>query len=121
MEHFLIETGRGAGWHEFGGLSSPVLVWYSAYYRPGNFSTGFDVWIEKKTFDDTFSLLSVQLSATGNNHRVTSVVACMNPAFEYDVKWNGESLAYKSLSQGTLSIDIPIDKIKRGNLEIRKK
>ena len=121
MEHFLIETGRGAGWHEFGGLSSPVLVWYSAYYRPGNFSTGFDVWIEKKTFDDTFSRLSVHLSATGNTHRVTSVVACMNPAFEYDVKWNGESLTYKSLSQGTLSIDIPINKMKRGNLEIRKK
>ncbi len=25
FEHFPIETQRGAGWHHFGGLSSPIL------------------------------------------------------------------------------------------------
>jgi hypothetical protein len=121
MEHFLIETGRGAGWHEFGGLSSPVVIWYSAYFRPGNFSTGFDMWIENKKFDNNFSKFSADLSADGNNNHVTSVVVCMNPDFKYEVKWNGETISYKSVAQGTLSIDIPIDKIKNGKLEIRKK
>ena len=120
MEHFLIETGRGAGWHEFGGLSSPVVIWYSAYFRPGNFTTGFDMWVENKKFDDNFTSFSADLSPEGNTH-FTSVVACMNPNYQYDVKWNGTDISYKSLAQGTLSIDIPVDKTKTGKLEIRKK
>ena len=120
MEHFLIETGRGAGWHEFGGLSSPVVIWYSAYFRPGNFTTGFDMWVENKKFDDNFTSFSADLSPEGNTH-FTSVVACMNPNYQYDVKWNGSDISYKSLAQGTLSIDIPVDKTKTGKLEIRKK
>lgn len=28
FEHFMINTGRGAGWHQFSGLSTPVLSWY---------------------------------------------------------------------------------------------
>ena len=38
MEHFMIETGRGAGWHEFGGLSTPVLSWFKTYFEPGKFN-----------------------------------------------------------------------------------
>ena len=120
MEHFLIETGRGAGWHEFGGLSSPVLIWYSAYYRPGNFTAGFDVWMENKKFDEPYNSLTVDLSYSGNN-KITSVVACMNPDFSYNVFWNGKPLPYKSFSQGTLGVDLPIDKVKIGKLEIHKK
>ena len=30
FEHFIVESGRGAGWHQFGGLSAPVLCWYGA-------------------------------------------------------------------------------------------
>lgn len=120
MEHFLIETGRGAGWHEFGGLSSPVLMWYSAYFSQGNFNVGFDTWIDNKKFSDNNSRFSADLSMSGNN-KITSVVACMNPDFNYEVKWNGNNLQYKSLSQGTLSVDIPLEIIKKGRLEIHKK
>lgn len=35
FEHFMIESRRGAGWHQFSGLSSPIVQWFSAYYRPG--------------------------------------------------------------------------------------
>ncbi|MDP2036340.1 MAG: trehalase family glycosidase [Ignavibacteria bacterium] len=120
MEHFIIENGRGAGWHQFGALSSPVQLWYAAYYRPGNFTTGFDVWIQNKKFDEPYSNLSVELTFNGNN-KISSVVACLNPDNEYEVKWNGEKLTYKTLSQGTLSINIPLDKVKKGKLEIHKK
>ncbi len=120
MEHFIIETGRGAGWHEFGSLSSPVVMWYSAYFRPGNFTTGFDIWIENKNFNDDFTNFSADLSADENNNYVTSVVACMNPDYNYEVKWNEKIIPYKYLAQGTLSINIPIDKIKEGELKISK-
>ena len=120
MEHFLVETGRGAGWHEFGGLSSPVVIWYSAYFRPGNFTTGFDTWVDNKKFDDDFSIFSADLSVDTNNNPVASVVICMNPEYQYEVKWNEKNIACKTLAKGTLSIDIPIDKIKEGKLEISK-
>ncbi|MDP3683669.1 MAG: glycoside hydrolase, partial [Ignavibacteria bacterium] len=120
MEHFIIENGRGAGWHQFGALSAPVLNWYAAYYRPGNFTTGFDVWIENKKFDEPNNNLTVDLSFNGSN-KISSVVACMNPDNEYAVKWNGKIFECKSFSKGTLSIDIPIGKEKKGKLEISKK
>ncbi|MBK7103748.1 MAG: hypothetical protein IPH62_00480 [Ignavibacteriae bacterium] len=118
MEHFIIETGRGAGWHEFGALSAPVVIWYSAYFRPGNFTTGFDVWVENKIFDETFSNFSADLSFTESHNSKTSVIACMNPNYNYLVKWNDESIQYNLLSQGTLSIDLTVQKIKNGKLEI---
>jgi hypothetical protein len=121
MEHFLNESGRGAGWHEFGGLSSPVLMWYSAYFRPGNFTTGFDMWEANKKFENTNSSLTVDLSAEASTTRTASVIACMNPEFHYTVKWNGTAIPCTVSGQGTLRIDLPLDKTKKGKLEIRKK
>jgi hypothetical protein len=121
MEHFLIKTGRGAGWHEFGGLSAPVINWFSAYYRPGNFNAGFDTWIENKKFNESFTELSVDLSFMQSNSPLVSVIACMNYNYEYIVKWNGNILDYKSVAQGTFSIDIPIKNNDKGRLEIVRK
>ncbi len=120
MEHFVIETGRGAGWHVFSGLSTPVLYWYSAYFRPGNFNAGFNVWIENKKFNKDYNRLSVDLTIFADDISTTSLVACMNPGFEYEVTWNGKIIPSKSLAQGTLSIDIPVSNIKKGKLEIKK-
>lgn len=120
MEHFLIGSGRGAGWHEFGGLSSPVVMWYSAYFRPGNFTTGFDMWVENKRFADDNTALSVDLNADGSTSRTASVVACMNPNYRYTVEWNDAKVPCTVAGQGTLCIDIPIGKAREGTLRIRK-
>ena len=40
-EHFMIANGRGSGFHQFSGLSTPVLLWYKAYFSPGTINTGF--------------------------------------------------------------------------------
>jgi hypothetical protein len=119
MEHFIIESGRGAGWHEFGGLSSPVLAWYSAYFSPGNFTAGFDTWIENKKFNNNNTEFLADLSFMGSG-KLFSIVTCMNPDYQYSVKWNGKELTYKTLARGTLSVDIPVDKAKKGRFEIEK-
>ncbi|GAM55562.1 hypothetical protein JCM19231_5336 [Vibrio ishigakensis] len=49
-EHFIIDTERGAGWHQFSGLSSPVINWYCAYYKPGQVTTGFDTLLLEKNW-----------------------------------------------------------------------
>ncbi len=45
FEHFMIESRRGAGWHQFSGLSSPVVQWFASYYVPGTLTAGFDTFI----------------------------------------------------------------------------
>lgn len=121
MEHFLIETGRGAGWHQFGGLSAPVLYWYTTYFSPGHFETGYDAWLENKKFEDDNSKFSVDITINDDSNKIISAVSCMNPRYTYNVKWNGKQIEYTTLEQGTLSIDIPIEKNKKGKLEIVKK
>ena len=46
-EHFMLATGRGGGWSNFSGLSSPVINWYNAYNTPGTVSTGFGTLVTK--------------------------------------------------------------------------
>ena len=49
-EHFLISAnGRGAGVHNFSGLSSPMLNFYGAYFTKNFVSCGFETLILSKT------------------------------------------------------------------------
>ena len=120
MEHFLIKTGRGAGWHEFGGLSAPVVVWYSAYFCPGNFTAGFDTWIENKSFDENNTYFTADLKFNGDNE-TSSLVVCMNPEYEYEVTWNGNIIKPEIFAEGTLSVDIPTSGMVKGKLVVKKK
>ncbi|MBR3805173.1 MAG: hypothetical protein IKJ14_07495 [Clostridia bacterium] len=49
FEHFMLYSGRGAGYHNFSGLSSPMLDFYNAYYKGGNVSCGFETIIISNT------------------------------------------------------------------------
>ena len=51
-EHFSALTGRGCGSHAFGGLSTPVLKWFHAYYAPGRLTGGFDCWVDGRSTDE---------------------------------------------------------------------
>ncbi len=42
LEHFVIESSRGAGWSSFSGLSCPIINWYHAYFKSGRINVGFD-------------------------------------------------------------------------------
>ena len=81
FEHFLADTGRGAGWHQFSSLSAPVLKWFSAYFKPGTVTTGFEILINEQAFDPTFSSYAANLSfddATAPHQR--TMLVCLNPA-----------------------------------------
>lgn len=108
FEFFLVETGRGAGWHQFGGLSSPVLSWYGAYYRPGRLTGGFDTWIVRKRFSENNSSLEAELrfyNSGSSGHR--TVIATMNSEYAYDVLWKGKPVAYSERAPGLLEIALP--------------
>lgn len=108
FEHFFAKDARGAGWHQFAGLSTPVLMWFSAYYKPGTVTTGFEVWIDKQAFNADKSTYIAGLSfdeATPAHSR--SIMVCMNPAFKYNVLVNGKPADFSSRYDGLLEITLP--------------
>ena len=107
FEHFLVHSGRGAGWHQFGGLSCPVLSWFGAYHRPGRLTTGCDTWVGSRNFSDNQSRLEADLKIGGAREGTTAAIAVMNPDFVYQADWNGAVAACTSLFPGTCLIEIP--------------
>lgn len=87
-EHFMLATGRGGGWNNFSGLSSPIINWYNAYYLPGTVTTGFGTLVTKAEWADDLS--SVTLTLEFDKELVgkhVSVMACLsNGPHDYLVK-----------------------------------
>jgi hypothetical protein len=55
-EHFSARDGRGRGWHHFGALSSPALLFHEAAFAEHRLSTGFDTVIVDHPVSDTWIL-----------------------------------------------------------------
>lgn len=64
FEHFMIESRRGAGWHQFSGLSSPIVQLYASYYRPGTLTTGFDTFVREAKWSNGHRCLEARLDCT---------------------------------------------------------
>lgn len=104
FEHFIVQTGRGAGWHHFGGLSTPVLMWYGAYHRPGRLTTGLNTWVER--FDDKRAL-DAELKCFGAAHHTPIIIVTLTPGASYAVTWEGKPIKYNERYPGTLEIRLP--------------
>ncbi|WP_165452730.1 MGH1-like glycoside hydrolase domain-containing protein [Paenibacillus thalictri] len=115
-EHFIVQSGRGAGWHHFGGLSAPVLSWFAAYYRPGTLTCGYDVWLEKADFNDDNTELSVDLRYFGAEGKEHAALVCMKAGRTYRVAWNGKAIHAVTNGDGLLDIHLPGES--RGKLTV---
>ncbi len=121
FEHFIISSQRGAGWHQFSGLSSPILNWFAAYYRVGKVSTGFEVWISDDRFNENFTQYQAKLSfddSTAPHER--TIIICMDPSETYKVEFNGKAVKSKSYHRGLLEVTLPSTN-KPGELTVSKK
>lgn len=122
FEHFLIKTGRGAGWHHFGGLSTPVLSWFNAYFVPGRITVGFDGWVESKQFSENYSEAQAKISFLPNiTTKQATVIVNMSPSSSYQVLWNGQAVAYDEVQEGSLSVYLPLGEARKGILSITSK
>lgn len=74
-EHFMIESGRGAGWHHFGGLSSPVLNLFESYYTPGSISGGHDCFILERRWNADHTRCTVKARQLARDNATASAVA----------------------------------------------
>lgn len=107
FEHFIISSGRGAGWHNFSGLSSPMINFYNSYFRIGHIATGFEVSVDSSVFGPDHSSLDavLRLDRTSMSGRKT-VIVCMNPGYSYDVTCNGKKAEVLSPFRGLLYITV---------------
>lgn len=108
FEHFIISSQRGAGWHQFSGLSSPILNWFAAYYRIGKVSTGFEVWLADSRFNDDYTQYQTDVAFDDSSapHQRTMLV-CMSPEKNYRATFNGKELKIKVYHRGLLEITLP--------------
>ena len=108
FEHFIISSQRGAGWHQFSGLSSPLLNWFASYFRIGKVSTGFEIWIAEDRFMNNYTEYQAKIAfddTTSPHER--SMIICMNPTKTYQIKFNGKIVKSRSYHPGLLEITLP--------------
>jgi len=117
FEHFLIQSGRGAGWHQFSALSSPVLAWFAAYYRPGRLTTGFDTWVHRCEFEPDNSVLNADLELRARPGGDATVLVTLAPDRTYRARWNDILVPLRPAESGTLQIALPRD-AGRGRLQV---
>ena len=77
-EHFMLATGRGGGWNNFSGLSSPIINWYNAYHTPGTVSTGFGTLVTAAEWAPDRTSVTLTLAFDRElAGREVAVVACL--------------------------------------------
>ena len=107
FEMLNITTGRGGWFHQFGGLSAPVNIWADAYYKPGTVTCGFELWIEKQSYDESADTL--ELVVTSHSKRDGSLLAVTKGKHKGTAKayLDGREIPVSNRTDGALEIMIP--------------
>lgn len=119
FEHFICTSGKGAGWHHFGGLSSPVLHWYASYFQLGNISTGHNTWVISRDFSKDFKRMKASLSCdqSGDNERAVIVTLDRNLK-EITALWQGRPVQFNLRGPGIIELLLSGDDGRESTLEI---
>lgn len=116
-ECFGIETQRGGWFHNFGGLSAPVLIWADCYYKPQTVTTGFDVWTDyQKTTENS---AEISFKNFGENDKYSMVVT-LSDSCEYKAFLDDKEISFNERVKGSLEFTFDKD-VKNGVLKIIKK
>ncbi|APC97261.1 MGH1-like glycoside hydrolase domain-containing protein [Francisella frigiditurris] len=108
LEHFIIETQRGAGWHAFSGLSCPIINWFNAYFTIGTINTGFDTIIVSKKFNSNYSdlKLSLKIYPRENSLGYISILVVVNPKYTYKLSKEKKNVSIINNKQGNVILNI---------------
>ena len=82
-------TGLGGWFHNFGGLSTPLIMWLRAYYAPGTVNVGFDTYLEKVRFNEDNTEADIEITYHGEKEKV-NLLAVMKEGEEYNCTLDGE-------------------------------
>ncbi|MVN91257.1 MGH1-like glycoside hydrolase domain-containing protein [Mucilaginibacter aquatilis] len=121
-ENFGVETGNGGGWHQFGALSSPVINWYNALYKPGTITHGFNLWCIKQRlganndgYNGEFQLFD---NASNNG---AAMLLCLNENFEYKATCNNQPINLTKVANGLYILKITTQSKGKFSIQVIKK
>jgi len=103
FEQFMSQNGRGSGFHQFSGLSTPVLMFFEWLYSPGHIATGFSVNITKAEWNEDKTALKAE--AVSNCDGAT-LIFCMSDKCKYKFTINGKPAEAKQLSGGSYALKL---------------
>ncbi len=112
-----VVTGRGGWFHNFGGLSTPINMWASYYFKPGTVTAGFDTLIEKAVFSPDKSEAEISVSKSSSGESI--VLVCLKDGADYQVESGNGEFEYVSRFKGELEIKLPKE-IGKFNFNVKK-
>lgn len=95
-ECFSLINGRGAGFHQFSGLSTPVLMWFSALYRPYTVTGGHMSIVRNRKKEGNLFTFDVKLG--GKN---PCILVCLEENKDYTFITSGQ---VQKINQATFVI-----------------
>lgn len=115
-ECFGIATKRGGWFHNFGGLSAPICIWASCYFKPQTVTTGLDVWTDyQNTTEDG---AEIKFKYFGSSQKYTIIVT-LSDENKYLARLDGKEIPFFERNGGSLEITLD-GGVKSGLLEIKK-
>ena len=115
-ECFGIQTRRGGWFHNFGGLSAPIVIWANAYYKPGTVTTGLDVWTDYQRVNENGGEISFKYF--GNNERY-SIIVTLSDENSYIATLDSKPIDFSERVGGCLEFTFD-GSVKDGILNIEK-
>ena len=104
----MIENGRGAGFPQFSGLSTPILNLFESFYVKNSVTVGFETVVTEKTICNN-SLTFKTYTALDTAY----AIVCVDDNYKYNFTTNGKESLIKPLNNGSYAIKLP-----KGNAEI---
>lgn len=106
-EFFIAETGRGAGLHNVGGLSAPLLCFYNACFKPGTITGGLNMWVKQSAFSSTNEDYHGELRFIGIERNEPIILLCMKEGITYQATWNSVPVPHTERVPGLLEVRLP--------------
>ena len=101
-------NGRGSGYHHFSGLSTPVLMFFESYYKPGTVTSGFGTTVSKEAWNEEKTSLTLTAEVNG---KAPVILVCLAAEREYTFEVNGESVNAKRVTSGAYELPVPCGKL----------
>ncbi len=104
FENFMSESGRGSGFHQFSGLSTPVLMFFESYYKPGTVTLGFSANVISERWNEDKTSLILKCVSGG---KAPIALICLSDKRKYTFTANGIELNAKQITRGAYEVEIP--------------
>ena len=104
FEHFMSENGRGSGFHQFSGLSTPVLMFFESYYTPGTVTLGFNSTVVSEDWNAEKTSLCLQVCCHGKK---PLALICLAGGKRYTFTVNEKEAEATRITGGAYALALP--------------